>query len=48
LRSPVEEDEVSFGFGNVDEDSGQELEWVDEGLVVLDGLPALGLIEQEL
>jgi hypothetical protein len=39
---------VSFGFGNVDEDSGQELERVDEGVVVLDGLAALGLIEQEL
>jgi hypothetical protein len=45
---PVEEDEVSFGLGNMDEDSGQELEGIDEGVVVLDGLPALGLIEQEL
>jgi hypothetical protein len=44
----VEEDEVFFGLGDVDEDAGQELERVDESLVVLDGLPALGLIEQEL
>jgi hypothetical protein len=32
----------------VDEDAGQELEGVDEGVVVLNSLPALGLIEQEL
>jgi hypothetical protein len=31
----------------VDEDAGQELEGVDEGVVVLNSLPALGLIEQE-
>jgi hypothetical protein len=27
---------------------GQQLQGVDEGVVLLDGLPALGLIEQEL
>jgi hypothetical protein len=35
---------VFLGLGDVDEDAGQEL----EGVVVLDGLTALGLIEQEL
>jgi hypothetical protein len=39
---------VFFGLRDVDEDAGQELERVDEAVVVLDGLPALGLIEQEL
>jgi hypothetical protein len=44
----VEEDEVFFWLGDVDEDASQELEGVDERIVVLDGLPTLGLIEQEL
>jgi hypothetical protein len=44
----VEEDEVFHGLGNVDEDTGQELEGVDERVVVLDGLPALGLVQEEL
>jgi hypothetical protein len=32
----------------VNEDGGQKLEGVDERIVVVDGLPALGLIEQKL
>jgi hypothetical protein len=48
LANTVEEDEVFVGLGDVDEDSRQEFERVDEGVVVLDGLTALGLIEQEL
>jgi hypothetical protein len=41
-------DQVFFGLGDVDEDAGQKLQRVYEGIVVLDGLPALGLIEQQL
>jgi hypothetical protein len=37
-------DEVFLGLRDVDEDAGQEL----EGVFVLDGLSAPGLIEQEL
>jgi hypothetical protein len=41
-------DQMLAEFGDVDEDACQELERVDEGVVVLDGLTALELIEQEL
>jgi hypothetical protein len=44
----VEADEVPVGLGDVNEDAGQKLEGVDERIVVVDGLPALGLIEQKL
>ena len=30
----VEMDEVLVGFGNVDEDSGEKLEWVRQRLVI--------------
>jgi hypothetical protein len=43
----VHEDSGRTGV-HVDEDAGQELERVDEGVIVLNSLPALGLIEQEL
>ena len=45
--SPVEMDQVLVGLGDVDENAGQKLEGVDEGLVV-DLLTGLGLVEQEL
>jgi hypothetical protein len=44
---PVETDEVFDGLGDVDEDAGQKLERVDEGLVV-EVLSGLGLVEEEL
>jgi hypothetical protein len=40
-------DEVLVGLGDVDEDTGEKLERVDEGLVV-DLLSCLGLVEEEL
>lgn len=44
----VEVDEMLAGLGDMDEDAGQKFEGVDEGIVVVDGLPALRLVEQEL
>jgi hypothetical protein len=38
-------DQVLFGLGDVDEDAGEKLERVDEGLIV-DLLSCLGLIEE--
>jgi hypothetical protein len=43
----VEEDEVFFGLGDVEEDPGQELEGGDEGIVI-EPLSGFGLVEEEL